>query len=41
MKALDKLEEMLEEQGISLDELIDSGREIQTEISKEKYDLDT
>lgn len=41
MKALDKLGEMLEEQGISLDELIDSGREIRGEISKEKYDLDT
>jgi AbrB family looped-hinge helix DNA binding protein len=41
MKALDKLGEMLEEQGISLDELIDSGRDIRGEISKEKYDLDT
>jgi AbrB family looped-hinge helix DNA binding protein len=41
MKALDKLGEMLEEQGISLDELIDSGRDIRGEIAKEKYDLDT
>jgi antitoxin PrlF len=41
MKALDKLGEMLEGQGISLEELIDSGRDIRGEIAKEKYDLDT
>lgn len=41
MRALDKLGEMLEEQGISLDELIDSGRDIRGEIVKEKYDLDS
>jgi antitoxin PrlF len=41
MKALDKLGEMLEEQGISLEELMESGRDIQGEIAKEKYDLNT
>jgi antitoxin PrlF len=41
MKALDKLGEMLEEQGISLEELIESGRDIRGEIAKEKYDLNT
>jgi antitoxin PrlF len=41
MKALDKLGEMLEEQGISLEELIESGRDIRGEMAKEKYDLNT
>jgi hypothetical protein len=41
MKVLDKLGEMLEGQGLSLEELIDSGRDIRGEIAKEKYDLDT
>ena len=40
MEALDKLGEMLKEKGISLEELIESGREIRGEIAKEKYDLD-
>jgi len=40
MKALDELGEMLKEKGISLEELIESGREIRGEILREKYDLD-
>lgn len=40
MEALDKLGEMLKEKGISLEELIESGREIRGEIAKEKYNLD-
>jgi antitoxin PrlF len=41
MKALDKLGEMLKEKGITLEELIEDGREIRGEIAKEKYGLDT
>jgi antitoxin PrlF len=40
METLDKLGEMLKEKGISLEELIDSGREVRGEIAREKYDLD-
>ena len=40
MQALDKLGDMLEEKGISLEELIESGRDIRGEIAKEKYGLD-
>lgn len=39
MEALDKLGEMLKEKGITLEELIESGREIRGEIAKEKYNL--
>lgn len=41
MRALDKLGEMLKEKGITLEELVESGREIRGEIAKEKYNLDT
>jgi antitoxin PrlF len=41
MKALDRLGEMLKEKGITLEELIEDGREIRGEIAKEKYGLDT
>jgi len=41
MQALDKLGEMLKEKEISLEELIESGREIRGEIAKEKYNIDT
>ena len=41
MDALDKLGKMLKDKGISLEELIASGREIRGEIAREKYDLDT
>jgi len=41
MRALDRLGEMLKERGITLEELIESGREIRGEIAREKYDLDT
>ena len=40
MEALDKLGEMLKEKGITLEELIESGREIRGEIVKEKYIVD-
>lgn len=40
MKALDKLGALLREKGISLEELMDSGREIRGELVKELYDLD-
>ncbi|MDQ2744374.1 MAG: AbrB/MazE/SpoVT family DNA-binding domain-containing protein [Chloroflexota bacterium] len=40
LKALDRIGEVLRAQGASLDELMDSGREIRGEIVKEKYDLD-
>ena len=38
-KALDKLGAMLKEKGITLDELIESGRDIRGQIAKEKYNL--
>ena len=41
METLDKLGEMLKEKGISLDELMASGREIRGEIASEKYRLNT
>lgn len=40
MKALEKIGSMLKEQGITLDDLIDSGREIRGDLVKELYDLD-
>jgi AbrB family looped-hinge helix DNA binding protein len=39
LKALDKLGAMLKEKGITLDELMDSGREIRGQIAKEKYNV--
>ncbi|MEW6233370.1 MAG: AbrB/MazE/SpoVT family DNA-binding domain-containing protein [Chloroflexota bacterium] len=41
MKALDKLGAMLKEKGITLDELIESGREMRGQIIKEKYGLES
>lgn len=39
--ALDKIGEALKEKGLSLDELIESGREIRGQIVKEKYGIDS
>lgn len=39
MKALDRLGDILREQGLSLEELIESGREIRGQIVKEKYGI--
>jgi AbrB family looped-hinge helix DNA binding protein len=39
VQALDRIEQALSEQGISLDELIESGREIRGELVEEEYDL--
>ncbi len=39
MRALDRVGEALRQRGLSLDDLIESGREIRAEIAKEKYDL--
>jgi hypothetical protein len=39
LRALDQIGAALQEQDISLDELIDSGREERSKIIKEKYDL--
>ena len=39
MKTLDKLGAMLKEKGITLEELMESGREIRGQIAKEKYNL--
>lgn len=39
-RALDKLGEALKEKGLSLEELIESGREIRGQIVKEKYGID-
>jgi hypothetical protein len=39
LRALDRIGAALQEQGISLDELIESGREERTRIIKEQYDL--
>lgn len=39
MEALDKIGELLKEKGITLDELIESGREIRGEMLEEKYGL--
>ncbi len=38
-KALDKIGEILKEKGLSLEELIESGRQIRGQIVKEKYDI--
>lgn len=40
LKALDRIGEILRSQGASLDELMESGREIRGELVKEKYGLD-
>lgn len=40
MKLLDEIGEALQERGISLDDLIESGRDIRGEMLKEKYGLD-
>lgn len=40
MDALDRVGRVLKEQGISLEELIESGREIRAEIVQEEYGLD-
>jgi antitoxin PrlF len=40
MKLLDEIGEALEERGIDLDELIESGREIRAEMLKEQYGID-
>ncbi|MBI3979300.1 MAG: AbrB/MazE/SpoVT family DNA-binding domain-containing protein [Chloroflexi bacterium] len=39
VKALDRIGEVLREKGASLDELIESGREIRCELIKEKYGI--
>jgi hypothetical protein len=39
LRALDQIGAALQEQGISLDELIESGREERSKIIKEKYNL--
>jgi AbrB family looped-hinge helix DNA binding protein len=39
LKALDRIGELLRAQGASLDELMESGREIRGELVKEKYGL--
>jgi len=39
MKALDKLGAMLKEKGITLEELIESGREIRGQLLEEKYGI--
>ena len=41
MRALDRLGAMLREQGITLEELIESGREIRGQIIREKYGLES
>jgi AbrB family looped-hinge helix DNA binding protein len=40
MDALDRVGRVLKEQGISLEELIESGREIRAEMVQEEYGLD-
>jgi AbrB family looped-hinge helix DNA binding protein len=40
LKALDRIGQVLREQGADLDEMIESGREIRGEIVREKYGLD-
>jgi AbrB family looped-hinge helix DNA binding protein len=40
MELLDQIGEALKERGISLEELVESGREIRAEMLKEKYGLD-
>jgi AbrB family looped-hinge helix DNA binding protein len=41
MKLLDEIGEALKEKGVSLDELIESGREIRQQIYDEKYARDS
>ena len=41
LDALDRIGEALEEQGITLEELIESGREIRGQMLAEEYGLDT
>ena len=40
MHALDQIGAMLREKGITLEEMMESGREIRRELVKEKYGLD-
>ena len=40
VKALDRIGNILHEQGASLEELIESGREIRGKLLKEKYGID-
>jgi hypothetical protein len=40
MDALDRIGEVLREQGISLEELIDTGREIRGQMVEEEYGLE-
>ena len=40
MRLLDEIGEELKKQGVSLDELMESGREIRGEMLKEKYGID-
>jgi AbrB family looped-hinge helix DNA binding protein len=40
MKALDRIGEVLREQGLTLEDLIESGREVRGQILKEKYGID-
>jgi len=40
MKALDRIGEVLKERGLSLEELIESGREIRGQIVKEQYGIE-
>jgi len=37
MRALDELGDILREEGVTLDDLIESGRQIREEIAREKY----
>lgn len=39
MKLLDQLGDALEANGVSLEELVESGREIRGEILRERYDI--
>ena len=39
-KTLDKIGEVLKEKGISLEELIESGREVRSQLMKEKYGIE-
>jgi len=41
MDALDRIGEALQQQGVSLEELINSGREIRRQIVEEQYGQDT
>ena len=39
MEALDRVGEALKERGITLEELIESGREIRSQLLEEEYDI--